>query len=190
MRIRLLKNGDVSLTQLNPLEAEALLSIPKNADPTDTPEAEARLFPNLVSDDSVNENPDEVASMQEDWEEYVVPDLKELFDQSMQNVRANLKRLSPAPPEHLEDLIPQAPEEEESAAAEFPQGIPVFKLVIPRESVEDWYRAMNQARLVMVEKTLWVEENGDLHGPIIPQIQYEIYTFVQQWLVEHVMSQD
>jgi hypothetical protein len=185
MRLRLLKSGDISLTQLNPLEAEALLSIPKNADASETPEAQVRLFPPLVSDDSMTDDPLEVESMEEDWTEYVVPDLKELFDHSLESVQENLKKLTPSPPE-IEEPEGGIPED----GVEIPQlsGIPIFKLTIPRDKVEDWFRAMNQARLVMVEKTLWVEENGDLHGPIISQIHYEIYTFIQQWLVEHVMS--
>lgn len=207
MRLRLLPNGDISLTQLHPLEANALLAIPANADPTGTPEAESRLYPSPVDESKfADHDPLEVAATQEDWDEYVVPELRELFEGSVQRVMGNLKQLSPAPPEEEEEDVEDDEEEEngedepEDSTDEKLQEEPAeldaervrqmyFMLTIPHDLAEDWYRAMNQARLVMAEKTLWIADNGDLHGPFLSQIHYEIYTHIQGWLVEHVLWQ-
>ncbi len=181
MRLSILKNGDVSLTRLNQLEADALRSVLRHADPTGTPEAEQRLVPDLVrEDDDAVTDPLEAISMQEDWEEYVVPGLQELFSNALSTVAEDLKHLGPGPG----SSGPSA----ETFTTSGPPPVSLFRLVIQRHKVEDWYRAMNQARLVMAEKTLWIEESGRLHGPLMEQVHYEIYTFIQQWLVENVMS--
>lgn len=177
MRLSLLPDGSLSFTQIHALEAGALLAIPQNADPTDVPEAEERLFPPPL-EEAAQEPLDweEQSAMQSDWQEFVVPELRELFDSSLDRVQENLRQLSPAPVEtHQPPQPPDAP-------------APNFALIIPGELAEDWYRAMNQARLVMAQKTLWIDGQGDLHGPLISQIHYEIYTSIQQWLIEHVLS--
>jgi hypothetical protein len=232
MLLQLLPNGDISLINIHPLEANALLAIPMNADATGTPEAEARLFPSPVDESSyAAHDPLEVAATQEDWEEFVVPELRELFDGGLARVMENLKKLTPAPyeefdeedeesydddedaedEEFLNDLMEQTQNVEEKgkptttpdpshatldSTDETPEAqpkanpIPNYKLTIPRALAEDWFRAMNQARLVMVEKTLWIDDRGEVHGPFLSQVHYEIYTNFQGWLIEMVLSEN
>ena len=178
MRLRLLPDGNISFTHIDALEASALLAIPANADASEVPEALERLFPPPIQpNDEAAIDPMEQAAAQSDWEEFVTPELEEIFEGAVQRVQKNLQTLSPAPCE-----------ESESASLE-DSPLPNFALLIPRELAEDWYRAMNQSRLVMAQKTLWIDAEGDLHGPLLSQIQYEIYTSIQQWLVEHVLSE-
>ena len=227
MLLQLLPNGDISLVNIHPLEANALLAIPMNADATATPEAEARLFPSPVDESSyAAHDPLEVAATQEDWEEFVVPELRELFDGGLARVMENLKKLTPAPyeefdgeddeadeddgdqdeTEFLNDLLDQTedteaksklkPDPDQAAKAEVADSkpkaelMPNYKLTIPRALAEDWYRAMNQARLVMVEKNLWIDDRGEVHGPFLSQVHYEIYTNFQGWLIEMVLSEN
>lgn len=226
MLLQLLPNGDISLINIHPLEANALLAIPMNADATGTPEAEARLFPSPVDESSyAAHDPLEVAATQEDWEEFVVPELRELFDGGLARVMENLKKLTPAPyeefdeedeesddededeedEEFLNDLLEQTenaeekgplkPDSDQAGEAEVAEPkpkadlMPNYKLTIPRALAEDWFRAMNQARLVMAEKTVWIDETGEVHGPFLSQVHYEIYTSFQGWLIEMVLSE-
>lgn len=177
MRLSLLPNGDISLTRIHPLEADALQSIPKNADSAEVPEAEKRLYPSPIAPGSDSL---ESGKSEQDWVEYVEPELRELFEGAIQRVAKNLVEMKPDEEEEGEE------DEEDGKDGE--SLMPFFALTIPRDLAEDLYRAMNQARLVMAEKTLWIEDNGRLHGPFVSQIHYEIYTGFQGWLVEMVLS--
>jgi len=189
MRLSLLPDGIISFTQMHPLEANALLSIPQNADPTEIPEAEDRLYPRPLDESSRGDvDPIEAIVTEEDWKEYVVPELRELFDGSMERVKESLKQLGPAPQEKLDD-DDEDDEDDEDDDAEKKSSPANFALKISTEIAEDWYRAMNQARLVMSQKSLWIDGKGNLHGPLISQIHYEIYAHIQGWLVEYVLSE-
>jgi hypothetical protein len=205
MRLTILPTGDISFTNLHPLEAGALLAIPHHANATDAPGVEERLYPPLTANPEEGEHdPFETARDQEDWEEFVVPELRELFEGSVARVRETLKQLTPAPYDASVDDDDDEEEEEDDEICdddvdsslkvqeELPpvelNELPNFKLTIPREQADDWFRAMNQARLLMAQKSLWIEENGNLHGPFLDQIHYEIYTAVQEWLVQNVLS--
>ena len=193
MRLSLLPDGIISFTQMHPLEANALLSIPQNADPTDIPEAEERLYPAPI-EESARRDVDamEAIATEADWKEYVLPELRELFDGSMERVKQSLKQLGPAPQVELEnhDEGDEADEPEEDDDEDEPKSSHAnLALNISTQLAEDWYRAMNQARLVMSQKSLWIDGEGNLHGPLISQIHYEIYAHVQGWLVEYVLSE-
>ena len=102
----------------------------------------------------------------------------------MERVKESLKQLGPSPQEELGD----DEGEEEDGDDEKPSHAN-FALKISTEVAEDWYRAMNQARLVMSQKSLWIDGQGHLHGPLISQVHYEIYAHIQGWLVEYVLSE-
>ncbi len=207
MRLTILPSGDIAFTNLHPLEAGALLAIPHHADATDSPGVEERLYPPLTANpEEAEHDPFETARDQEDWEEFVVPELRELFEGSVARVRETLKHLTPAAydasvdedddddeadeedDENCEEDVDSSLTVQEEPPPSERHEYPVFKLTIPREQADDWFRAMNQARLLMAQKSLWIEENGNLHGPFLDQIHYEIYTGVQEWLVQNVLS--
>jgi hypothetical protein len=188
------------------------LAIPVHADTTDAPELEQRLYPPLIAKAEEGEHDVfEVENDQADWQEIIVPELRELFEGSVGKVKTGLKKLAPAPYENLDaddpDVAEEADDDEEeedkdkqsedamagnASLQEAPppeRAVPNFKLVIPRTEAEDWYRAMNQARMAMTQKSLWIEDDGNLHGPFLDQMHYEIYTQVQEWLVQHVLSE-
>lgn len=186
MRLSLQPDGVIAFTHLHPLEANALLCIPQNADLTDVPEAQQRLYPPPIDESGENAvDPLEIADTAEDWEEYVVPELKELFTGSIEKVQQSLKNLGPAShaSDSGEDEIPAEKKRKQKAPP------PSFELSIPVEIAEDWYRAMNQARLVMSQKSLWIDQGGQLHGPLMSQIHYEIYAHIQGWLVDNVLAE-
>ena len=192
MRLSLLPDGIISFTQMHSLEANALLSIPQNADPTEIPEAEDRLYPRPLDESSKSDvDPMEAIGTEEDWKEYVVPELRELFDGSMERVKESLKQLGPAPQEEVEEEEDDEGEDDNDNDNDNDKKASHahFALRISTEIAEDWYRAMNQARLVMSQKSLWIDGKGNLHGPLISQIHYEIYAHIQGWLVEYVLSE-
>jgi hypothetical protein len=193
MRLLVLPTGDICFTNLHPLEAGALLAIPHHADATDSPGVEDRLYPPLTAKpEEAEHDPFETARDQEDWEEFVVPELRELFEGSVARVRETLKQLTPAPYDASVDDDDDEDEDDDDDADEGTceedmdsshsiqeeppsekHEYPTFRLTIPREQAEDWFRAMNQARLLMAQKSLWIEE---------------IYTGVQEWMVQNVLS--
>ncbi len=93
MHLRILKNGDISLTRIHPVEFHALLAIPQHADPSDLTEAQQRLYQKPVLEHS-GEDFESISALEEDWQEIVVPELKSLFAGSLQRVEENLKAVS------------------------------------------------------------------------------------------------
>ncbi len=189
MRLRVLKTGNLSITRLHPLEADALLNILSHADATDVPEAQTRLFQKPINDEDAKETPD-ADETTTDWQEFVVPELRELFDSSLAAVRNDLFTLKPERQrQRLSNVTEETPKAAEPEKAEEEEDLSdldrlTFRLTIGKQNGAAWFRSMNQARLVMAEKELWIEDSGRLHGPPLACLHYEIYTYFQQELVE------
>ncbi|HEX8371207.1 MAG TPA: DUF2017 family protein [Chthoniobacterales bacterium] len=125
-------NADVlALEDLDPFCQQLLQEIPSSADPQGSSDAEARLFPAPTRGA-------EPAS-DEDWREYVAPDLRESFKSAVDVVQADLRRL----PEHSDD----AP----------------ATLRIPCENLEAWVHTLNQARLTLTARHGFTEEELERH---------------------------
>jgi hypothetical protein len=105
----------------------------------------------------------------EDWEEYIVPDLREGFQDELAQVGANI----------------------ESAIFEVDGGPgPVW---ISREDVFPWYSALNQARLSL-EEIFHFGPGEDIDPATLPPakgaayIRSRFYCAIQGLLLEHVMK--
>jgi hypothetical protein len=191
MRIQL-KEDSLHVLLDHPIELWILHEIPKQADPTDAKEANQRLYPSPFSPDQ-----DSHGSTVEDWEEIIYPELKEEFQAAVKTVVHDLRRtrkLSQAEnaasrksddgefDDELTELDTADDQEQEEPLPD------AYLIEIPHEHAQEWYSAMNQARLVMVEKQLMIDPNGKVHGPAELQMCYELYTYLQQLLIELVLD--
>ena len=210
MHLRKLPDGTIRLTRLNPWDVQTFRSLPALADFTQDPKAEKRLLASPAIDADLS------PEMVMDWVEYVVPELRESFEANLSIVMADLATLTQESggaaeeldeegsldPEDLDDPENQ-PEDgqvgrqsEESVLRKDPvvPAVPHFALTIPPDHAEAWFRAMNQARIVLSTRygmdSEHVPELAKLleAGQIEYWFQYELFVSLQGWLVEAVLD--
>jgi hypothetical protein len=172
-------DGSVRIAGLDDWHLEALRRIPQLALPGEDERALRRVFPApyAAGDASVEQ--------QEDWAEYVQPELEALFEGSLHRVREDLKTAhlaEPAPPSKGRDR--SATEEQE----------PEWVINVPADHVEDWFRAMNQARLVLSSTQQAHRQDQDYVAGMIARgdlevlVQYEMLTALCGWWVEVLLN--
>lgn len=122
----------LTLTGLESFVVHLLRQIPESADPGDDRLANARLF------SAPTRKPD--AKLQHDWNQYVQPELRTLFESARETVSADLSRMKPEIASGSMEL----------AANE--GGEPTFRLVIPARHFDAWLNALNQARLAIAAR--------------------------------------
>jgi hypothetical protein len=210
MTLYRLEDGSVRVAHLDEWHLDTLRKIPSLASVEDDEIGRQRLFPVPFERGDVSEE------CLRDWDELVRPDLERLFADSLQRVAADLELAvpeTPDPPEKEEAPAPDGTAETPDAkgAAESPQtrrrrrkgpGIsppgkkpPVrWSFLIPAAHVEDWFRAMNQARLMLSEK-YEAHRMDDGHiasmfisGNMEPLIQYELFTGLCSWWVNSLLN--
>lgn len=118
--IRRVDKQTVAITGLDLLLCELIQQIPVSADPGDSAAARARIY----SSPTHGAEPE----FDTEWEEYVAPDLRELFQSAVEIVQ--------------EDLADFPPNE--------PQSHYTLRLGIKR--LESWVHALNQARLALAAR--------------------------------------
>ncbi|MDQ3623857.1 MAG: DUF2017 family protein [Verrucomicrobiota bacterium] len=144
----------MEIGDLDILCVELLRQILPSADVDDNPAGRARLF----TSPTAGREPD----LDRDWQSYVEPDLRELFQSSLDVIRADLESL-PA-----------------KVALEF------AALRIPVKHLEPWIQGLNQARLALAAKYDFTERDmegidpdaGDARAFALFQIHF--YGFLQE----------
>ncbi len=212
MHLQKLPDGSIRLSRLNPWDVQTFRSLPALADYTAAPETEKRLLPTPAIESELT--PD----MAMDWVEYVVPELRESFAENFTTVLADLETLSIDLGTEADDSDgdvdeieededrERGPSAQERAAGEAPRqdaspqagigatSMPHFVLTIPADHAEAWFRAMNQARIVLSIRygidSERVPELGRLleAGQLEYWFQYELFVSLQGWLVEAVLN--
>lgn len=208
MQLRKLPDGTIRLTRLNPWDVQTFRSLPLLADFSQDPKAEKRLLPTPAIDSDMS------PEMAMDWVEYVVPELRESFAENLSIVMADLSTLTietenfeedktavedqknGADPANLGDEPTRPLPGEESIHGEgaVTSPVPHFSLTIPPDHAEAWFRAMNQARIVLSARygidSEHVPELAKLleAGQIEYWFQYELFVSLQGWLVEAVLD--
>ena len=213
MQLRKLSDGSIRLTRLNPWDVQTFRSLPSLADFSKDPRAEKRLLPSPAIDSDMS------PELAMDWVEYVVPELRESFAENLSIVMADLATLTedpghdaPTPDENsdsggldnpeADDRAETKPAAADSGAGDHPEEAedpetppaPHFALTIPADHAEAWFRAMNQARIVLSERygidSEHVPELAKLleAGQIEFWFQYELFVSLQGWLVEAVLD--
>ncbi len=114
MRIRRIDEQSVAISGLDVFCCELLHQIAVSAESND-PKVRARLFTSPTRGDE--------AELQRDWEKYVHPDLRRIFQSAVEVVKSDLR-----------DFPPDAP-------ADF------HTLTLPVSHLDAWIHALNQARL-------------------------------------------
>ena len=105
----------------------------------------------------------------EDWKEFVVPELRTRFDHQLATVVQAV--------ENAADAVDQGP----------------GPLAIPREQAEDWYGALNQARLALEERHRFHESPDLAPQSMSPPkrsawFRSHFYMALQGLLLDHVMN--
>jgi hypothetical protein len=124
--------------------------------------ATGRFFPIPASE--------EERMINEDWREFVTPELRHLFEEALQTVKRDLESVEP---------VSGDPDK--------------LGVIIPLEHADAWLNALNQARLALAERHRVTEEDMDLRLPLMVKtdrdfalLQIQFYGLVQELLVEAV----
>lgn len=219
MRVSRLPDGSVQLSQLDDWQLRTLRSLPGLADPGEDEAALRRLYPApFEPGETTDEQKEDWAELVQPELEQLFENSLERVSADVKNARLE----SPPPPatedddedqEDEEDVgiekpprirapdpaVRQRPRSPRRAAIrppeqEAPQEMPLrWEFTIPAAHVEDWYRAMNQARLILSERHA-AHRTDDEHiarlfmsGRMEPLIQYELLTALCGWWVEVLM---
>lgn len=202
MTLQRLPNGSVRIARLDEWHLEALRTIPQIADPGDDEKALRRVFPAPFAAGEAT------PEQQEDWVEYVQPDLQALFEGSLERVAGDLKTVHVSAPEDTDDQEEDEDDEddeddveeeededdddegEEEDSKDVAIRPPRWELTVPAAHVEDWFRAMNQARLVLSSAKEAHRTDQEyvtrmlVSGELEVLIRYEMLTAMCGWWVE------
>ncbi len=207
MRLQRLPNGSVHFTELHEWHLDLLRSIPVLADASASEKARRRVFPEPFA------SGDATAEQKDDWNEFVRPEIEALFAGSLARVAADVKTArrvdqpeespdSPAPtsekplcvrpPQKANIRPPRPPRLRAPVLA--PPPPPEWTLTIPTSHTEDWFRAMNQARLVL-SATHEAHRTDNAHiaqlfitGHMEVLVHYELLTGMCGWWVDAILS--
>lgn len=193
MHLQQLPDGSIRLSRLNSWDVQTFRSLPALADYGADPQAEKRLLPPPAIESDLT------PEMGMDWVEYVIPELRESFARNLETVLADLSQLTMDETEVPAEAADAEPAGENSAPGQAEREVaemPYFSLTIPAGHAEPWFRAMNQARIVLSTRYGIDSENiPDLShllasGKLEHWFQYELFVSLQGWLVEAVLDAD
>ena len=156
------RKNQIEISELDPFLAELLRQIPSSANPEGEPAAERRIFSPPIN----GKQPEMCA----EWEMYVEPELRRLFQTATETVGADLKQLNGNE-----------------------QSLTNRTLRIPTKHSDAWLSALNQARLVIAAKNNFTElELSDhLRSPIgsrrdLSLFQVNFYGFLQEFILREL----
>ena len=149
----------VGLRELDLFSCELLHQIPSSADPSGSEAATSRIYTSPTH----GAEPE----FDEEWVEYVGPDLKHCFESSLETVQADLQSLK------------QSGEDD------------VYELAIPVTHLEAWIHGLNQARLVLAARYDFGESemekmplSGDIRALALYQIHF--YGYLQERFLQQL----
>ena len=160
MHIQRADRNHMELGEMDFLCSQFILQIVPSASATDDPAAQRRLY----SSPSGGRE----AEFDEDWKNYVKPDLQNIFRSAQEIVEGDLKRFDPD-------------EADESST-----------LRIPVKNLEAWIHTLNQARLAISARYDFTEEDmekrvalgGDARGLALFQVHF--YGFLQECFLQQL----
>ena len=160
-KISRLDEQTLQISQIDPLLGELLRRVVTSADPTGSAAAQERLF------SKPSEDPEESGFI-EDWQEYVKPELRHLFQSALEVISGDLGRMRA----------------ESSAGGS--------TLTIPMSHVENWIHGLNQARLALSARHAFTEEDmdrilplaGDPHSLALLQVRF--YGILQELFLQEL----
>lgn len=154
MKMRRIISKGLVLSGMPAAQLRMLEQVALHADPSGSPAASERLYQSPVKQPQ-NVTDEELV---DDWQEFVMPDLRHEFTRQLDCVANDLSQAqpesTPSPPHddslHDDSLREGEDEDENEDAATSPAA--TYELIIPFDHIESWYGALNQARLVMQER--------------------------------------
>ena len=123
----------VAIRDIDPFAAALLRQIPGETDPGDDEAARGRLF----SKPAEAGRGSDAKELNEEWKQYVEPELRHLFQSANETVSEDLKHIRRT---------------EDAGGAE------TYELHIPTSHLEQWLNTLNQARLVMAARNAFTDE--------------------------------
>lgn len=149
MKMRRIISKGLVLSEIPAAQLRMLKQVALHADPSGSPAASERLYQSPVKQPQ-NVTDEELV---DDWQEFVMPDLRQEFTRQLDCVANDLSQAQPeSTPSPLHDDLLREDEDadEDEDAATSPAA--TYELIIPFDHIESWYGALNQARLVMQER--------------------------------------
>jgi hypothetical protein len=165
MQLQVLKNGAWEMAEMREMELHLLSSIAVAADVSGHEKARRRLFPSRATSDEEEGG--------EDWKEFVVPELERAFKDAIEIVNGDLAAVERSVKE----------------------GEEIFCVKVPVDHTEQWYSALNQARLALGEKydlpvseEEFLAESAVFDDRWLAGAQSHLYAVIQTFLLETVMG--
>ena len=144
MKMRHIISKGLVLSGMPAAQLRMLEQVALHADPSGSPAASERLYQTPVKQPQHDADEELV----DDWQEFVMPDLRQEFTRQLDCVANDLRQAQPeSTPSPLHD--DSLSEEEASDADATTSPAATYELIIPFDHIESWYGALNQARLVM-----------------------------------------
>ena len=150
------------LSGLDPFLVEMLLQLPAAAttDAIDDDPALERLYPDPAEPSETKTN--------DEWRQYVTPELRRLFESATETLAADLDRVAPMGSEAGN-----------------------FAVRIPLNHCDAWLNALNQARLALAARHAVTEADMESKFPLIVRserdfalLQIHFYGLLQEFLIE------
>jgi hypothetical protein len=145
VKISHLATGVLQIRRIDPFFADLLRKIPKATDPSGHTDAQARLFSKPM--EALDPN------FLAEWETYVTPDLKHLFQEANETVAMDIHGL----------------EMEKDGKGES------WAILIPGNHLDQWLNSLNQVRLVLATQNNFTEEDMDSTLPQIIETERELH---------------
>ena len=161
MKMRRIISKGLVLSGMPAAQLRMLEQVALHADPSGSAAASERLYQSPVK------QPQKVTDEElvDDWQEFVMPDLRHEFTRQLDCVAHDLSQAQPeSTPSplhedslhedslHEDSLREGEDEDEDESEDEATSPAATYELIIPFDHIESWYGALNQARLVMQER--------------------------------------
>ena len=156
MKMRRIISKGLVLSGMPAAQLRMLEQVALHADPSGSAAASERLYQSPVKQPQ-NVTDEELV---DDWQEFVMPDLRHEFTRQLDCVAHDLSQAQPEStpsPLHEDSLHDDSlregeDEDEDESEDEATSPAATYELIIPFDHIESWYGALNQARLVMQER--------------------------------------
>ncbi|MGF1655340.1 MAG: DUF2017 family protein [Verrucomicrobiales bacterium] len=139
MQIELFDPNTLSIREMPAQAAEILVDLPRLAASREDDAVLGRIYP----------KPSTQTDLQEDWNEIIRPELRELFQSAAEIVKADLTTIS-------QDSLTRG-----------------FEVTFPRKHADAWLNCLNQVRIVMGTKINYVEGDALIEQVSEPRTEAE-----------------
>lgn len=171
MQLRVIKGGAWEISKVSEIEYLFLKRVAAAADPEGCDAARRRIYPEGPGG---TDDPDQAGGSEGDWREFVIPDLERSFETAVEVLSADV---------------------ENAKLISVDKGEKFLQISVPPEHTDQWYCALNQARLVLAERydLPMSDAERELGESSIDERwialgQSDLYAFIQSFLLETVMK--